>query len=278
LNRETFLSVAYGVFRSGKLPAPRVPAEIESYFQAPFMAKIAHGPLLKSYPLQRGAFVSEGDSPSYWHLLPTGLRSHEDPSFGGWGGRFVQTSPHRWTDWPTYLRQTFWDLPHQPPYPFEKWDDPTRVADASPYGSRWYDRAYHQARWIPALQNDFAARAAWQTESYKDANHPPVVRMARELRAVTVKPGQRVPLTASVTDPDGDRLSARWWQYREAGTYPGSVTVQGPEAPRGRGKSSGSFVVPRAARRGQTIHLILEVTDGGTPALTRYQRVIATVQ
>ncbi|WP_374191840.1 hypothetical protein [Spirosoma foliorum] len=28
---------------------------------------------------------------------------------------------------------------------------------------------------------------------------------------------------------------------------------------------------------GKTIHLILEVTDSGTPQLTRYQRVIAKV-
>ena len=36
-------------------------------------------------------------------------------------------------------------------------------------------------------------------------------------------------------------------------------------------------VVPPNAAPGQTIHLILEVTDDGTPALTRYQRVIVTV-
>ena len=36
-------------------------------------------------------------------------------------------------------------------------------------------------------------------------------------------------------------------------------------------------VVPPNATPGQTIHLILEVTDDGTPALTRYQRVIVTV-
>jgi hypothetical protein len=38
------------------------------------------------------------------------------------------------------------------------------------------------------------------------------------------------------------------------------------------------FTVPRDAQRGQTIHLIYEVTDDGAPALTSYQRVIATVK
>ena len=32
------------------------------------------------------------------------------------------------------------------------------------------------------------------------------------------------------------------------------------------------------AAPGQTIHLILEATDNGTPALTRYQRLVVTVQ
>jgi hypothetical protein len=36
-------------------------------------------------------------------------------------------------------------------------------------------------------------------------------------------------------------------------------------------------VVPVNAVPGQTIHMILEVTDDGTPALTRYQRVVVTV-
>jgi hypothetical protein len=38
-----------------------------------------------------------------------------------------------------------------------------------------------------------------------------------------------------------------------------------------------SFPVPADATLGSTIHLILEVTDNGTPALTRYQRVIVSV-
>ena len=38
------------------------------------------------------------------------------------------------------------------------------------------------------------------------------------------------------------------------------------------------FTVPRDARRGQTIHLILEAEDDGTPPMTSYQRVVATVK
>jgi hypothetical protein len=38
-----------------------------------------------------------------------------------------------------------------------------------------------------------------------------------------------------------------------------------------------SVIVPPDAVKGQTIHLILEVSDDGTPELTRYRRVIITV-
>ena len=37
------------------------------------------------------------------------------------------------------------------------------------------------------------------------------------------------------------------------------------------------FTVPKNAFKAGTIHFILAVTDGGRPALTRYQRVIINV-
>jgi hypothetical protein len=73
------------------------------------------------------------------------------------------------------------------------------------------------------------------------------------------------------TDPDGDALTYRWWQYQEAGTYDGSVEIGDA------GKQEASLKVPSDASRGETIHVICEVTDTGTPPLTRYQRVIVSV-
>jgi hypothetical protein len=73
------------------------------------------------------------------------------------------------------------------------------------------------------------------------------------------------------TDPDDDALTYRWWQYREAGTYPGSVSFSST------GSARSSLRVPADAARGQTIHAILGVTDDGSPALTSYQRVTVTV-
>lgn len=79
-----------------------------------------------------------------------------------------------------------------------------------------------------------------------------------------------VRLSASSTDPDGDGLVFRWWQYREPGTYQGTVSIRDPH------RARTSFLAPEVAEP-VTIHVIVEVTDRGTPALTRYERIVVTV-
>lgn len=150
-----------------------------------------------------------------------------------------------------------------------RWEDGKQVTDYDPYTKK-EETAYPQTRWIPALQNDFAARADWCVKSYKDANHAPIVKLNHPAD-ITVKPGQTVSLSGMATDPDKDALNYRWWPYKEAGTYPGELSIRQPM------QAKTSFTVPADARSGQTIHLILEVTDSRKPVLTRYQRVIAKV-
>jgi len=67
-------------------------------------------------------------------------------------------------------------------------------------------------------------------------------------------------------------VSVTWWQYNDAGTYPGDITLSNPSA------LATAFRVPDDAKADQTIDVILEGTDDGTPALTRYQRVVVTVR
>jgi hypothetical protein len=142
------------------------------------------------------------------------------------------------------------------------------IAEGDAFTSRM-NAYYPQARWTAAIQNDFAARADWQIKPYAQANHAPVVSVPARTR--TAAAGQDVALSGVATDPDGNRLTYKWWQYREAGTYAGAVTLSGSET------ANATFTVPRNARPGDTIHLILEVQDSGTPPLTRYARVIVTV-
>jgi hypothetical protein len=90
---------------------------------------------------------------------------------------------------------------------------------------------------------------------------------------IEAKPGETIELSArGTTDPDGDKLIYSWWQYEEADSYGGSIDILKSK------KQNASFVVPADAKNGATIHIICEVSDTGSPQLTRYQRVILTVK
>jgi hypothetical protein len=126
-------------------------------------------------------------------------------------------------------------------------------------------------RWLDAVQNDFAARADWCVKDFAHANHHPVVRLTSTPLDQTTRPGQSITLDASpTTDPDGNALTFRWWHCAEAGTY------AGPALP-DTNAAKATIKIPADARPGDEFHLICEVTDSGTPALTRYARVVMHV-
>lgn len=268
-NSAQFWSFAYSWTRV-------VPDELKVFMNGPWFAeniKFNHGPLLESYYLwgdgqkiegdpehtqgdtaqltsrqrMQYDFISEGDSPSYFFLLNYGLRSREDPSYGGLGGRFVRND----------------SIPN-------RWEDGKHVTDFNPYTGQ-QETSYPQVRWIETLQNDFAARADWCVMDYDVANHAPVVTLdhAADLEA---KAGDKIRLSGSAKDPDGNQLNYSWWQYIEAGTYDDAVAIEDANS------AESSLVIPEDAETGDTIHIILEVTDNGTPNLSRYQRVIVTVK
>jgi hypothetical protein len=121
----------------------------------------------------------------------------------------------------------------------------------------------------------------WTILPVEKANHPPVVKIDREMQLVA-KPGERVKLSAkNSTDPDGDALSYNWFCYNEAGTFPvASATSGQPIEIENFDQPEAWFDVPTSrvmAPGTGTIHVILAVTDHGSPRLTRYQRVIVTV-
>ena len=227
-----------------------------------------HGPLCSMYKAHdNGDFRSEGDSPAYFHVIPAGLRNQEHPDWGGWGGRYVRIRENTWLD---PVPEKGYKYPEGRWYTSNAWgrthmkkeipNDSLLIAYLKP---TWY--------WIADLQNDFAARADWCVKSYEEANHHPVVSLNTPLDIVA-KPGQLVTLDASASaDPDGDELTFKWWQYAEACTYKGRVSITNEN------QSTASFKVPLNAKKGQTLHIICEVSDDGTPSLKHYQRVVVTV-
>ncbi|AMY08148.1 hypothetical protein LuPra_01336 [Luteitalea pratensis] len=223
------------------------------------------GPLGAQYP--QVEFLMEGDTPSFLGLVGNGLNVPDHPDWGGWGGRYERYMPRT---------QRWFQEPETRPF----WTD--AVDEVRGADGRWHTSNHATIwRWRAAYQNDFAARMDWTIEPYGKANHPPVPKLSHA-DAFSARPGERVELNAEgSTDPDGDALSYEWFYYGEAGTFTTSSGRTGqPVMIQDFDRARASFTVPteRVMPPGTgTMHIILAVTDDGTPRLTRYRRVIVTV-
>ena len=233
-----------------------------------------HGPLGAAYP--DVAWGVEGDTPAFLSLIPNGLNDSEHPEWGGWGGRYELYKPDF-----SQQKEGRSDV-EIAPETREIWTNATDTY--TPYIPREQKRAvgrdtatftgYKETlwRWRDDFQNDFAARMDWTVKSYQEANHPPVPVLVGHSERVTVKSGANFGLDASdSTDPDGDSLSFLWFNYPEAGSYKKLVTIGGAE------NAHAVFLTAPEVDTEETVHFILKVTDKGTPALSRYKRIIVEV-
>ena len=232
-----------------------------------------HGPLGAAYP--DVSWGVEGDTPAYLGLIPNGLNAPEHPNWGGWGGRYELSTPAFDTIRdggsvvvPTPETRPIWTNAADTwrPYLFKDQKRAVQRHEETFTGNQvtlW--------RWRDDFQNDFAARMDWTTESYAEANHPPVPRLNHPER-ITVKSGEGINLDAYGSyDPDGDSISYLWYHYPEAGTYDGVLATGGAE------NFDRHHVTAPEVEEEVTAHFILRVTDKGTPALSRYKRVIVTI-
>jgi len=259
-NKATWLGMSF--------PMPGSNTEVISNDWLAKNIQQGHGPLGAAYP--DVAYGMEGDTPSFLNLIINGLNDPEHPNYGGWGGRYEFYLPEFEDSNTGMFKRDNW--PKDEPETRAIWtnanDSIVSAADKKSYvGNRetiW--------RWRTEFQNDFAARMLWTTKNFDECNHPPVPMLAHSDH-LTVKSGETFHLSAAgTTDPDGDSMSYLWFQYPEAGTYKGIVSF--------RPYSPNLYDIPVTApvvKNAQTIHFILKVTDKGTPALTRYKRVIVSV-
>ena len=234
-----------------------------------------HGPLGALYP--DVAYGMEGDTPSWLSLVPNGLNVPEHPEWGGWGGRYELYRP----DVSKLDPNGFTGGVPIEPETRAIWSN--AVDEYTPPSAGEYGRAHAVGdkpfkgyrvtlwRWRDDFQNDFAARMEWTTKPHAEANHPPRITLNHPAE-ISVRSGESFQLDArGTTDPDGDSLSFIWFEYLEAGTCKAPFTMNGAtNMPRV------TVSAPKVDRTG-TAHFILKVTDKGSPALTRYQRVIVTV-
>ena len=254
------------------------PEEMHQYFVGSWMKENILGALCSLYKAHKegdkrfedGDFRSEGDSPAFMHQINVGLRNLNTPDWGGWGGRYILVRDNTWLD-PVPVEG--YEYPEGRWYTHSAWGRNSSRKGATVFNNEQHKEYFKPIwRWSDAFQNDFAARADWCVKPYEEANHPPVVQLANALD-ISAEPGSEIKLSARGTyDPDGDELSYAWWQYREASTHKGSIQIENSQ------NQSISLTIPHDANRGETIHIICEVKDNGTPQLTRYQRVIIEVK
>lgn len=184
----------------------------------------------------KGSFIGEGDTPTFLNLIDNGLRGYLDNSFGGWGG-YLDPAP-------SFVSMREFRRPYSTP----------ARAPTHPF--------------LAAAQRDFAGRLAWsQASSYRAANHHPIIEL--EIPAtLSVEPGAAVPLKARWGDPDGNQVSLTWWLLEGKGGRFQKLAIDQ--------KTDGSavFVVPDTVKPGDRLQIVAEATDNGTPALTRYEKVV----
>lgn len=259
---------AYATWLGMSFPSPGSNKDIVSNDWLARNIQQDHGPMGSAYP--DVAYGMEGDTPSFLNLINNGLSNPERPDHGGWGGRYEFYLPEFRNSNTGMFKRENW--PNDEPESRAIWtnanDSVWSTVDSKGYVS-------NQAtiwRWREAFQNDFAARMAWCVKSFKEANHPPVPKLAHP-DSFSIKSGEQFHLNADGSyDPDGDSMSYLWFQYQEAGTYPALASF--------RPYSANLYNLPVTAPqvdKPQTIHFILQVKDKGTPNLTRYKRVIVTV-
>lgn len=201
---------------------------------------------------QRYDFLSEGDSPTFFMLLDTGLRTLEDITNGGFSGRYARADKKNSKG----QEVNYWS-PVKDTYVKE--DGNTMQVESS-----W--------KYIDDIQNDFASRADWCiVNDYAKANHAPKVSVT-EGTDIKASAGETLKLHAIATDPDDDYVTVSWSEYTDASTTETALTLKGAAS------DTISFKIPEDAKAGQKIHLIVQAQDDGEHTLTHYQQVIITIK
>jgi len=201
----------------------------------------SHGNLGSLYPKYKWGV--EGDTPSFLYILPNGLNDPENPAAGSWGGYFnFSITRDSITSAYTNYREM----------------KATTI-------SRKYEEYFY-----PAIFNNFAARMDWAKNGKGNRNPVVIVNKDKSLSPIKLSPKEATTITIDASasyDVDGDQLNYKWWLLPEAGDRDSPIIITDSSA------KKINIKIP-IGTAGKIIHVICEVTDNGSPALTSYRRII----
>lgn len=206
----------------------------------------AHGDLGALYPDKTWTApnphgtMKEGDTPSWFYFLDNGLNDPAHPEYGGWGGRFEKNAVGYY--------ECVRDSVESPP---------------SARTAVW--------RWRPDFQRDFAARADRCVQPFANTNHNPevIVNGVSGNAPIIIRAGKKETILIEASesfDIDKNSLSFDWFFYHDCS--------RGYETSRLTSQGSIAEVSLPTSGKNYEIHLIVRVTDNGSPALCAYRRII----
>jgi Protein of unknown function (DUF1593) len=235
------------------------------------------GPLGSTYPDYM--FIPEGDTPTFLYLIQNGLGSPEHPEWGSWGGRYLRTDLGK-------AGKHYSDTVDR----VVGKDGKTHISNQA---TIW--------RWRNAYQNDFAARMQWTlNKDITTANHAPVAVVNEstpgpEPLMFEAEANTEITLDGSGSyDPDGNKLEFSWFQYKEVTATQWSVNMEVASvefedldaSKPGRRvkvrlpppeKCCVDMFTGQAKEKGHIFHLVLQVTNNGSPSMTTYKRVVVQI-
>ncbi len=232
----------------------------------PELAKMRY--IMWTNPQSIGTLYGDGDSGCFFNLIGNGLRAWLDPTWGGWAGRWDPKSGSPRSGHPSYMSTDIIAM-HNRVVEAAKDGKAVDLLAMYGFGGGNMEEDHTFPNMNPERNLSEAARMKWSvTPNYEDANHYPVLTGPLSISA---KPGKKVQINGTASDPDGNQLEIKWW-YFPVGTYEGNaLNVDSPAT------AQTTFTVPEDAKTGDTIHFVLQAIDNGTPTLTKYLRTVITV-